>query len=565
MLRTVALATFVLASACCGPVLAQIPGGGVGQSGSVTANDCAAWVGNGLIKDSGAACGGGGGSGTVTSVSVVTANGISGSVANPTTTPAITLTLGAITPSSVAINGCTIGSNIFCAGGTGGTSIYFDPTNNIAFFNLGASSTANFKLNYNAAAPATIPHENSIQISGADNNFAGIYIDSYGSSGGTNYRAFENLRAARGTGTSPTAIQQWDEIARWSARAYGTTAFTNSLGSLSIVAAQNISDTAQGAFACIRTTALNTTGGGSSTTPPCVVGFTPSGGLVVGPSFFTYNTNTNTQLVFDPGAGAINASASVTIGAGSAITSSGAGGALGTAAFANTGTSGATIPLNNGGFTQSGTANFTSTFQINSNTITWPAAAISVARIDAGQTFIGNQIFQASGATGGNAAVSIGVSTSTSGLESLGLSNDTSLGTSTNRLNNSATANTTLVNVPNAYVVSNNGASAGGLFLGTGSNSAPIVFFTGGTATATNAAMAISGTGQGVTVGSATPATGQRGDLAQIKETDAAAAPGAGYAVLKWVAGSAGSCNLIAYAGTSATPVTIASTVGAGC
>lgn len=42
-----------------------------------------------------------GSSGTVTSVSVTTANGVSGSVANPTTTPAISLTLGAITPSSV--------------------------------------------------------------------------------------------------------------------------------------------------------------------------------------------------------------------------------------------------------------------------------------------------------------------------------------------------------------------------------------------------------------------------------------------------------------------------------
>ncbi len=49
---------------------------------------------------------GGGGSGSVTSVSVVTANGISGSVATATTTPAITLTLGAITPSTV--NGITI-------------------------------------------------------------------------------------------------------------------------------------------------------------------------------------------------------------------------------------------------------------------------------------------------------------------------------------------------------------------------------------------------------------------------------------------------------------------------
>ena len=44
------------------------------------------------------------GSGTVTDVSVVTANGISGSVATSTSTPAITLTLGAIIPSSVDVS-----------------------------------------------------------------------------------------------------------------------------------------------------------------------------------------------------------------------------------------------------------------------------------------------------------------------------------------------------------------------------------------------------------------------------------------------------------------------------
>ena len=54
----------------------------------------------------------GGGSGTVTSVSVATANGVSGSVANATTTPAITLTLGAITPSSVAATGTVTGTNL---------------------------------------------------------------------------------------------------------------------------------------------------------------------------------------------------------------------------------------------------------------------------------------------------------------------------------------------------------------------------------------------------------------------------------------------------------------------
>lgn len=43
-----------------------------------------------------------GGTGTVTSVSVVTANGVSGTVATATTTPAITLTLGAITPTTIS-------------------------------------------------------------------------------------------------------------------------------------------------------------------------------------------------------------------------------------------------------------------------------------------------------------------------------------------------------------------------------------------------------------------------------------------------------------------------------
>lgn len=53
-----------------------------------------------------------GGGGSVLSVSVTTANGVSGVVATPTTTPAITLTLGAITPVSVAALGAVTGSNL---------------------------------------------------------------------------------------------------------------------------------------------------------------------------------------------------------------------------------------------------------------------------------------------------------------------------------------------------------------------------------------------------------------------------------------------------------------------
>jgi hypothetical protein len=61
-----------------------------------------------------------GGSGSVTTVSVTSANGVSGSVLNPTTTPAITLTLGNITPTSVAASGTLSGSNF--SGSASGTN-----------------------------------------------------------------------------------------------------------------------------------------------------------------------------------------------------------------------------------------------------------------------------------------------------------------------------------------------------------------------------------------------------------------------------------------------------------
>jgi len=64
----------------------------------------------------------GGGSGTVTDVSVVTANGVSGSVATSTTTPAITLTLGNITPSGVLVSGLTASEMVITDGSKNLTS-----------------------------------------------------------------------------------------------------------------------------------------------------------------------------------------------------------------------------------------------------------------------------------------------------------------------------------------------------------------------------------------------------------------------------------------------------------
>lgn len=52
------------------------------------------------------------GGGSVSNVSVVTANGVSGTVATSTTTPAITLSLGAITPTTIVASGAISGSNL---------------------------------------------------------------------------------------------------------------------------------------------------------------------------------------------------------------------------------------------------------------------------------------------------------------------------------------------------------------------------------------------------------------------------------------------------------------------
>ncbi len=89
-----------------------------------------------------AAIGGGASSGTVTNVSVTTANGVSGSVANPTTTPAITLTLGAITPTSV--NSVVIsGSSTPTLAVTGTTSVSGANTGDQTAASLGLGNVNN--------------------------------------------------------------------------------------------------------------------------------------------------------------------------------------------------------------------------------------------------------------------------------------------------------------------------------------------------------------------------------------------------------------------------------------
>lgn len=93
--------------------------------------------------------GGGGGSGTVTSVSVVSANGLAGTVANATTTPAITLSTnvsGVLKGNGTAISAATAGTDYqapitLTTTGTSGAATFIGNTLNIPQYSGGGGGS----------------------------------------------------------------------------------------------------------------------------------------------------------------------------------------------------------------------------------------------------------------------------------------------------------------------------------------------------------------------------------------------------------------------------------------
>lgn len=239
---------------------------------------------------------GGGGSGTVTSVSVTTANGVSGSVATPTTTPAITLTLGNITPTTVAIGGASIGSNALAVTGISTFSI---TTNPIVAITSGATlpvTSAQLQIAHTTTQGAIV------ELDGFTNNDVIFF------------------RRADTSSTAPSAVQANEEIASLSYDAYSGSTYVSVAKIRGYAFNTQVAGSDSSGFVRIATTASGTT------TLQENFEFTPAGGLTVG----------NSILGTEPGSGVIKAATSVIIGAGSAITSSGAGGALGTNAFTST-------------------------------------------------------------------------------------------------------------------------------------------------------------------------------------------------------------------------------------
>lgn len=106
------------------------------------------------------------GNGTVTSVSVTTANGVSGSVATSTTNPAITLTLGAITPTTV--NGLTITTTTGTITVTNGTTITMPAsTSTVLANNLGISGGSTLVSGTAATDKLIIKTTSGNQVTGA--------------------------------------------------------------------------------------------------------------------------------------------------------------------------------------------------------------------------------------------------------------------------------------------------------------------------------------------------------------------------------------------------------------
>lgn len=112
--------------------------------------------------------GGGGGSGTVTSVSVVSANGFAGTVANSSTTPAITISTsitGILKGNGTTVTAATLGVDYL-------TSIYFKTDYDSAITGIRNSINKVFTLTTNFVSNTTRVYVNGVRYSpGASNDY----------------------------------------------------------------------------------------------------------------------------------------------------------------------------------------------------------------------------------------------------------------------------------------------------------------------------------------------------------------------------------------------------------
>lgn len=195
----------------------------------------------------------------------------------------ITLTDGAGTLSTGASpGGSTTQLQYNNAGAFGGTSgLTWDSTNKVVSLATVASNGNEGALiiNGNAVAPTTADaHRTSIHIIAEDTGLPEIMFDGYGSHGSINFRN------SGGTGGSPAFTPTGSDIFRIGARGRGTSVLTNTSAGLRAITAENFTDTANGTFLTLSSTALGAAGNSSGGTEAWRV--QPSGGASIGDSTF---------------------------------------------------------------------------------------------------------------------------------------------------------------------------------------------------------------------------------------------------------------------------------------
>jgi len=188
--------------------------------------------------------------GTVTSVSVSTANGVSGSVATSTTTPAITLTLGAITPASVVASGNVTGAALVPSSATVPTDGMYLAGADI----LGWSTASAARMTLDASGNLILG------MSGAAAYTAGQFTTS------NHIRVFRSAGAgvmvfctSGGTLAAPTQVAANANTGRITAFAFNDSTWGTLGPQINFFAAEAQTTTAQGSYITFTTQAIGAT------------------------------------------------------------------------------------------------------------------------------------------------------------------------------------------------------------------------------------------------------------------------------------------------------------------